>query len=200
MPYVYLIDAGIRDEVDIICENAIIIFDEAHNVTTVAEEVSSFELRAKNLESTLTEIDELSDAIKKVKNADWRSSKQGLTYIKRFTQRFLEFLRNISLDIKHHPKAVQGASQNRYLPEKSIILPGKEIYNVFFEGTRTEEKMKNKQGEWEEMSLLKSWYAIRDHFENALQDISELESEKAKTKLQDWFDVLAKVMRLWQLG
>ena len=65
MPYIYLIDAGIRDEVDIICENAIIIFDEAHNVTTVAEEVSSFELRAKNLESTLTEIDELSDAIKK---------------------------------------------------------------------------------------------------------------------------------------
>ena len=101
------------------------------------------------------------------------------------------------MDIKHHPRAVQGASRNRYLPEKSIILPGKEIYNVFFEGTRTEEKVKNPQGEWEEMSLLKSWYAIRDHFDNALQDISELESEKAKTKLQDWFDVLGKVMKLW---
>ena len=71
---------------------------------------------------------------------------------------------------------------------------------MFFEGTRTEEKVKNPQGEWEEMSLLKSWYAIRDHFDNALQDISELESEKAKTKLQDWFDVLSKVMKLWQLG
>ena len=69
---------------------------------------------------------------------------------------------------------------------------------MFFEGTRTEEKVKNPQGEWEEMSLLKSWYAIRDHFDNALQDISELESEKAKTKLQDWFDVLSKVMKLWQ--
>ena len=68
--------------------------------------------------------------------------------------------------MKDHPKAVQGASRNRYLPEKSVILPGKEIYNVFFQGTKSEEK--NQNGEWEEQSLLKSWYNIRDHFENAL--------------------------------
>ena len=53
MPYNYLIDERMRENFNISYENSIIIFDEAHNVAPVAEDVSSFQLKAKVLETTL---------------------------------------------------------------------------------------------------------------------------------------------------
>ena len=56
MPYNYLIDEKIRENFDIDYSNSIIIFDEAHNIAACTEEVTSFELRAANLESCLAEV------------------------------------------------------------------------------------------------------------------------------------------------
>lgn len=56
MPYNYLIDDKIRENYEIDYSNSIIIFDEAHNVPSSVEEVTSFEVRAKTLESSRTEI------------------------------------------------------------------------------------------------------------------------------------------------
>ena len=50
MPYNYIIDDNIRARFEINYANSIIIFDEAHNVAPVAEDVSSFEVKAKFLE------------------------------------------------------------------------------------------------------------------------------------------------------
>jgi regulator of telomere elongation helicase 1 len=50
MPYNYLIDEKIQENFEIEYANSIIIFDEAHNVASTAEDVSSFELKAKFLE------------------------------------------------------------------------------------------------------------------------------------------------------
>jgi len=49
MPYNYLIDEKIRENYEIGFENAVLIFDEAHNVASAQEECNSFELRAKTL-------------------------------------------------------------------------------------------------------------------------------------------------------
>jgi hypothetical protein len=37
-------------------------------------------------------------------------------------------------------------------------------------------------------------------FENALLDVAEISNDKAKTMLEGWFEVLKKVMRLWEAG
>ena len=50
MPYNYLVEEKIRENFDISYSNSIIIFDEAHNIAPVTEDVSSFELKAKLLE------------------------------------------------------------------------------------------------------------------------------------------------------
>lgn len=50
MPYNYLIDDKIRENFDISYNGSIIIFDEAHNASSTAEDVASFELMTKFLE------------------------------------------------------------------------------------------------------------------------------------------------------
>jgi regulator of telomere elongation helicase 1 len=47
MPYNYLIDEKIRENYEINYKNSIIIFDEAHNIASAAEDVSSFEIKSK---------------------------------------------------------------------------------------------------------------------------------------------------------
>ena len=42
MPYNYLIDEKIRENFEINFQNAIIIFDEAHNIPSSCEDVASF--------------------------------------------------------------------------------------------------------------------------------------------------------------
>ena len=61
MPYNYLIDEKIQENFEIEYANSILIFDEAHNVSSTAEEVSSFEMKAKFLEQSLTEIHQLQE-------------------------------------------------------------------------------------------------------------------------------------------
>jgi regulator of telomere elongation helicase 1 len=56
MPYNYLIDEKIRENFDINYANSCIIFDEAHNVAHSAEDVTSFELKSKFMESTVLEL------------------------------------------------------------------------------------------------------------------------------------------------
>jgi regulator of telomere elongation helicase 1 len=61
MPYNYLIDEKIRENFEISYANSILIFDEAHNVASSAEDVTSFELKAKHLDQCLTEIHTLQE-------------------------------------------------------------------------------------------------------------------------------------------
>lgn len=42
MPYNYLFETEILDSLDIDLKNAIIIFDEAHNIHKISEETASF--------------------------------------------------------------------------------------------------------------------------------------------------------------
>ena len=106
MPYNYLIDSNIRERFEINYSNAIIIFDEAHNIAPVAEDVSSFEIKAKFLETTLAELSGLTDAKSMSDQKEWKSSKEGITKIKCLTQRFMKFLRTMSLNLNDHPNAI----------------------------------------------------------------------------------------------
>lgn len=56
MPYNYLVDETIWKNYSIDLENTILIFDEAHNITQVQEEASSFEIKTKMLDMCLDEL------------------------------------------------------------------------------------------------------------------------------------------------
>ena len=62
MPYNYLIDEKIRQSFEIKYENAVIIFDEAHNIAPCSEEVTSFEIKTGYLEKCLIELHSLGEA------------------------------------------------------------------------------------------------------------------------------------------
>jgi regulator of telomere elongation helicase 1 len=58
MPYQYVIDGKIRENFDeyIKFKNSIVIFDEAHNVPQVCEDVMSFEISETKLETVIKEL------------------------------------------------------------------------------------------------------------------------------------------------
>lgn len=59
MPYNYLIDEKIRENYEVNYKGSVIIFDEAHNASSTAEDVSSFEVIGKTLDQALLELQKL---------------------------------------------------------------------------------------------------------------------------------------------
>ena len=45
----------------------------------------------------------------------------------------------MSLETSDYPRVIQGASENRYLPNRSVVLPGDMIFDIFFDGTKGED-------------------------------------------------------------
>ena len=56
MPYNYVIDESIRHGMSEIFDNAVIIFDEGHNVISVAEESQSFSIDSTKLQEAIDEM------------------------------------------------------------------------------------------------------------------------------------------------
>jgi len=59
MPYNYLIDSGIRENFDINFSNAIIIFDEAHNIAQCCEDAASITIESRQLDQVIEELGEI---------------------------------------------------------------------------------------------------------------------------------------------
>ena len=67
MPYNYIIDWTIRKNLFLNLSNSIIIFDEAHNVPSVAESVASFELTVLKLEKVIKELNFVAKIVSGIK-------------------------------------------------------------------------------------------------------------------------------------
>lgn len=89
MPYNYLVDEKIRENFEIEFENSIMIFDEAHNITSTCEEQSSFVVDTKTLEKVLQELQELKDIIRINKERELKSKEQDIDHIKFLSSNFL---------------------------------------------------------------------------------------------------------------
>lgn len=76
MPYNYLIDDRIRQTYDLTYKNTIIIFDEAHNLPSTQEEVSSFELKASMLDKVAKELAALQEQREYSGLKEWKCSKE----------------------------------------------------------------------------------------------------------------------------
>ena len=49
-------------------------------------------------------------------------------------------------------------------------------------------------------NLQSEWQRLEQYFTNALTDITETTNERVKSQLENWFEVLRKVMRMWESG
>jgi len=134
MPYNYLIDEKIRENYEINLENSVLIFDEAHNITQAQEEVTSFELRAKMLDLCLTELHSLQESRSQNDQKEWKAKEDDIAKLKQLTNSFMKFLNNYNLNTVDHPHAVD-VRESKYLPPRSLVLSGSQIFSIFFEGT-----------------------------------------------------------------
>lgn len=100
MPYNYLIDEKIRENFDVTYENAIIIFDEAHNVAQCAEDVTSFELKSKLLEGVVLELQKLQDERRIDEEKAWDSSDEDLECLIEMAKQFMRYLDRLDLSSK----------------------------------------------------------------------------------------------------
>ena len=107
----------------------------------------------------------------------------------------MKFLNKFSLEASDNPNAIHNISSNRYMPTRSLVLPGSEIFTIFFNGTEYEDQ--DEHGKPMRRSLKTQWGSLKECFDNALIDISEMSFDNAKTFLEYWFDVLKKVMHMW---
>jgi len=78
------------------------------------------------------------------------------------------------------------------------VLQGSEIFNLFFEGTKYDDL--DDRGNVVTKFLHQEWFKIDQYFTNALNDITETTNDRVKSMLENWFEVLKKVMRMWSSG
>lgn len=59
IPYNYLIDKTLRDQVELSLKDSIIIFDEGHNIESYCEELYTFELSVHDLFQTYQHLNQI---------------------------------------------------------------------------------------------------------------------------------------------
>lgn len=137
MPYNYLIDPKIRENYSINYKDSVIIFDEAHNASSVAEDVSSFEIVGKMLEQCLDEMRKL-QAERRVKengDANFTSSEEDTDSLIQMTESFHRYLEYFELDQRN----IQNFAVDSQYLKNCVVMPGFEIINFFKEGTSCKE-------------------------------------------------------------
>ena len=82
------------------------------------------------------------------------------------------------------------------MPPRSLVLPGSQVFEIFFEGTQYEDL--NERNELVHQSLKDEWASVQKCFENILVDISEIQKDNQKTNVENWYEIAKKVMKLWE--
>lgn len=152
MPYNYLVDEKIRENFDINFENSILIFDEAHNITSTCEEQASFSIETKNLDMVLRELTELQDVKRQNEDKTMQSTDEDISHCKLLTGSFKQYLDNFDLSGKEDRFNIQ----NNFLSKSSCVLPGSKIFEIMFFGTKFSDLDVKTQAE--------KTYTLKEHF------------------------------------
>ena len=126
---------------------------------------------------------------------EWRTEVEQLERINQITASFHSHIKSLSLEPADNPSCLQNLSNNRYLPDHSMVLKGSDVFGLFFDGTKFEDV--DERDNMVTKSLRTEWYSLDRDFQSALADIAEETKDSVRTKLADWYEVLKKVMRLW---
>ena len=191
MPYNYIIDEKIRENYEVEYENSVIIFDEAHNIAQCSEDVSSFQLKDTLLDTVMKELHSLQESRSQNDQREWKTTTEDIDTLEKITRKFMKYLNNFDINQK-------SVYSSRYLPDRSVVLEGKQVFNIFFEGTEIEDFDQN--GRTEKKQLCDHWESIQTSFNNALLDIADISNDSVRANIEGWYDVLKKVMRMYESG
>jgi len=137
LPYTYLLDLKIALELELKLTKCAIIFDEAHNIESAAEDGYSCEVSTFSLETAIEEVDALYELLKvqstksnkdSKETNDFRTSPSDIPLIKRPIQAFLQHFRSI-----FEEEEERKPQQQKFQP---IIKEGREIFNMITEYTK----------------------------------------------------------------
>lgn len=56
---------------------------------------------------------------------------------------------------------------------------------------------KRKKKEQLMCNLQSDWHAIQCAFDNALLDVAEVSNDRQKTNIEQWYEIVKKVMKMW---
>ncbi len=117
------------------------------------------------MQSSITELVNLQEVRSQNDRKEWKSKMSDLEKCKELTQRFCKHLVNLKLDGSSNPNAIK-IQESKFLPPNSVVLSGKEVFTIFFEGTTFCDTAKN--GDVIECDLKNDWDVVALAFENAL--------------------------------
>ena len=106
--------------------------------------------------------------------------------MKLVTLKFARFLRDQSLEPRTSTVPVK---EEKYLPERSLVLQGSQIFTIFNEGTEIE-------FEGEKVGLQNDFLSIQETFEHVLLDIAACSNDRQRTNVEVWFEIIKKVLRM----
>ena len=135
LPYNYIVDGRIRKRLKIDMRNDVLIIDEAHNISQVIEDASSFKIDTLTFIRALKELNMIKE--KSQEKLDDKTLDKQLAYevkvnlqsiekLYQLTMKFLNFLEGYTMDTK-----VQGGIGDKNLnklPDNSVVFPGGKIF------------------------------------------------------------------------
>ena len=179
MPYNYLLDPKVRNQSNMVSfENAVLIFDEAHNVQRVSEESSSIETSTEELKKCLNEINQ----IEKIK--DSIDLKEGLC----------EELKGITFDdLKFLKEPIESfityLNDMEEVNKEGFVCEGKMLFDIFLNGTKYYETT------LEGKSIIKGINSenINQYLETARKCVNNLIERNIGSHIDQWSYTLEKV-------
>eukprot|EP01134_Creolimax_fragrantissima_P006495 CFRG6495T1 len=141
MPYNYVIDSKIRNHLKINLDNSVVIIDEGHNINSVCESTSSFDLSAADLAGCIQELGdcfEMADTIPKEELSQrYNISKENIGVVKNWCHTLEMHIAEEILEIKvipgstdKKPKVESGMDLYRRF-ENAGVCPYNDEFEIF---------------------------------------------------------------------
>ena len=144
LPYNYIFDPDVRKRLKLNFDNSILIIDEAHNIQEICENGISCCINSKELDEIIENLKELHLFILTNGHKILKDSEMNSIEIKD-----VQNLEKCLMNIKNYLKSLD-VKQGKFWPEFGLKLSVKELFDIFFEGSKGKNKVQKTLVENEE--------------------------------------------------
>ena len=135
LPYNYIFDPVVRKRLKLNFDNSILIIDEAHNIQEVCENGVSCGINSKELDEIIENLKELHLFILTNRHKILKDSEIDSIDIKE-----VQDLEKSLMNIKNYLKSL-NVKQGNFWPEIGLKLNVKDLFDIFFEGSKGKNKV-----------------------------------------------------------
>jgi regulator of telomere elongation helicase 1 len=135
LPYNYIFDPIIRKSLKLNFDNSILIVDEAHNIQDICENGVSCSINSKELDEIIENLKELHLYILTNNHKILKDSELSSIELKS-----VQDLEKSITNIKNYLKTL-NVKQGKFWPEIGLKLNVKELFDIFFEGSKGKNKV-----------------------------------------------------------